>query len=308
MALASPVASIRRSRSSTQSRSLTASVGSTARPPSAALRCAASRRPRGLDARRARRAVAPFPRRQGHGLYAQALGPLCPLHRRRSHLPVEQCRREGATTALSRKTILAVRRIRLRRRARGRHVDSDRHRQAQRRRPPSLARRRTRPHRRDTAEPATRTPAVEMAATQSAQSGRIAHNCHFALHQRHNRPGSTATHPPALAGCILPFRGTCARCTDQTEKSSRTAREIVREIDGQIIREPTVVTARAYRTPAPQLSSWWPWSRRWRSRRALARPDGPDAMAWLSITNASGPAAARSCKRSISYGFLQSWP
>ena len=47
------------------------------------------RRPRGLDAHRARRAVAPFPRGEGHGLYVEALGRLRPLHRRRSHLPLE---------------------------------------------------------------------------------------------------------------------------------------------------------------------------------------------------------------------------
>ena len=52
----------------------------------------AAGRSRGLDEDRTRQTVPPFPRGQGHGLYAHTMGPLCPLPRRRPHLPLEQCR------------------------------------------------------------------------------------------------------------------------------------------------------------------------------------------------------------------------
>ena len=49
---------------------------------------------------------------QGHGLYAEALGQLRALPRRRPHLPYEQRRRAGAARHLSRTQIVAVRRLR----------------------------------------------------------------------------------------------------------------------------------------------------------------------------------------------------
>ena len=61
------------------------------RPTPGAERAGAGRS-RGLDAGRAQEAVAPFPRGQGDGLHAQALGPLRPLPRRRPHLPDQQPR------------------------------------------------------------------------------------------------------------------------------------------------------------------------------------------------------------------------
>ncbi len=116
-----------------------------------------------LDAGRAQEAVAPFPRGQGDGLHAQALGPLRPLPRRRPHLPYEQRRRKGTARYRFGQEVVAVRRLRPRRRACGGDVHPHRHRQAQQCQSAGLARRRPRPHRRDAAEPARRTPPVELA-------------------------------------------------------------------------------------------------------------------------------------------------
>ena len=68
---------------------------------------------------------------------------------------------------------MTVRRLRPRRRARGRHVHPDRHRQAQRCRSPGLARRRARPDRGDAAEPARQTPPLELGSGAEARSSRI---------------------------------------------------------------------------------------------------------------------------------------
>ena len=64
--------------------------------------------------------------------------------------------------ALGRK-VMAVRRLRSRRRARGDHADADPHGQAQRRRSPGLARRRAGPHRRSQDHRSRRAAAVELA-------------------------------------------------------------------------------------------------------------------------------------------------
>ena len=114
-------------------------------------------RSQGLDAGRAQEAVAPFPRGQGDGLHAQALGPLRPLPRRRPHLPDQQRRRARAQRDCFGQKVVAVLRLRPRRRAGGGDVHPHRHRQAQQCRSAGLARRCPRQDRRDAAEPARRT-------------------------------------------------------------------------------------------------------------------------------------------------------
>ena len=123
-----------------------------------------------LDARRARQAVAPRRGRQGARLHADALAGLHPLPRRRQDLPDQQCRRKGAARPRSRQEIVAVRRIRARRRTRRRHVHAHSDREAQRRRPASLARRRPLPDRRHFANASRRAAAVELALPRSKGS------------------------------------------------------------------------------------------------------------------------------------------
>ena len=103
--------------------------------------------------------------RQGHGLHAQALGRLHPLPRRRPHLPDQQRRRTRAARHRPGPQVVAVRRLRSRRPARGRHVQPDRHRQDERRRSAGLARRRPRPHRRPSRPADRRAAALELAPT-----------------------------------------------------------------------------------------------------------------------------------------------
>ena len=93
-------------------------------------------------------------RRQADRLHAQALGPLCPLPRRRPDLPDQQCRRARAARLCSGTQVVALRRLRTRRRPGRRHDHADCHGEAQRRRSAGLAGRRARPHRRYAAEPA----------------------------------------------------------------------------------------------------------------------------------------------------------
>ena len=143
---------------------------------------AARRRARGLDADRACRALAPRRRGQGDGLHAQALGRLRPLPRRRPHLPHEQRRRAGATAPMPRKTFLALRRVRPRRRAGRGDVHTHRHRQVERRRPSGVARRRPRPDRRPAADPAARNPALELEGRTAAGPGGISRTLHRAVH------------------------------------------------------------------------------------------------------------------------------
>ena len=79
-----------------------------------------------------------------HGLH--------PLPRRRPHLPVEQRRRASAARVRARQEIMAVRRIGARGGPRRPDVHAHPDRQAQRRRPAGLARRRSRPNRRHAAD------------------------------------------------------------------------------------------------------------------------------------------------------------
>ena len=94
---------------------------------------------------------------------------------------LRQRRRARPSTALSRKTVLAVRRLRSRRcQGRG-DIHPDRHRQTQRCRSASLARRRARPHRRDAADPAGRTPPLELGSRAAARPDRLSFSFHYPL-------------------------------------------------------------------------------------------------------------------------------
>ena len=130
-------------------------------------------RSQGVDAGRAGEAVEAFPGGQGDGLHAQALGAVRPLPRRRPHLPDEQRRRESPQGYCPGPQVMALRRLGPRRRARGGDVHADRHRQAQRRRSAGLARRCPRPHRGHAADPAPRTPPLELGPRAEARSSRI---------------------------------------------------------------------------------------------------------------------------------------
>ena len=86
-----------------------------------------------------------------------------PLPRRRPDLPDEQRRRTRAARHRPRPKVMAVRRLRPRRRAGRGDVLADRHRQAERRRSARLARRRAGPHRRSPRLPPARAAALELA-------------------------------------------------------------------------------------------------------------------------------------------------
>ena len=133
---------------------------------------------------RTERAALLAPRRhgQGDGLHAQALGRLRPLPRRRPHLPDQQRRRAGTTAPVPRKTFLALRRVRSRRRAGRGDVHTHRHRQVERRRPSGVARRRPRPDRRPATDPAARNPALELGGRTAAGPGGISRTLHRAVH------------------------------------------------------------------------------------------------------------------------------
>jgi transposase len=92
---------------------------------------AAGRQSRGLDAKRAQGLVPPCRCRQGNGLHAEALGCLYPLPAGWPHLPVEQRSRTRPARHCHWQKIVALRRLRPRRRTRRRHVHADRHRKAQ---------------------------------------------------------------------------------------------------------------------------------------------------------------------------------
>ena len=100
--------------------------------------------------------------RRADRLHAQALGPVCPLPRRRPDLPDEQCGRARAARLCPGPKVVALRRLRTRRRPRRRHGDADHDGEAQRRRSASLARRRARPHRRSFRPQARRASALEL--------------------------------------------------------------------------------------------------------------------------------------------------
>ena len=97
---------------------------------------------------------------------------LYPLHSRRPDLPDEQRGGTRAPRSGSRPQVMALRRLRSRRRSLRLHADADRDGQAQRHRSAGLARRRPRPHRRHPAKSARRTPALEL-ATPRAQTGAL---------------------------------------------------------------------------------------------------------------------------------------
>ena len=134
------------------------------------------------DTERACPALAPRRCGQGDGLHAQALGRLRPLPRRRPHLHHEQRRRAGAAPPMPRETLLALRRVRPRRRAGRSHVHPHRHRQVERRRPSGVARRRPRPDRRPAADPAVRTPALELEGRTAAGLGGVSPTLHRPVH------------------------------------------------------------------------------------------------------------------------------
>ena len=119
---------------------------------------------------------------QGDGLHAQALGRLRPLPRRWPHLSHEQRRRAGPAPTMPRKTLMAVRRLGPRRRAGRGDVHTHRHREAQRRRSASLARRCSRPDRRPAADPAARTPPLELEGRAAAGLGGVSRTLHRAAH------------------------------------------------------------------------------------------------------------------------------
>ena len=104
--------------------------------------------------------------RQGHGLHAQALERVHPLPRRWPHLPVKQCGRAWRARHRFGSEVLAVLRLGSRRRAGRGDVQPDRHRQDERCRSASLARRRSGSHRRASRPKARRTAAMELAPAQ----------------------------------------------------------------------------------------------------------------------------------------------
>ena len=101
--------------------------------------------------------------------------------------------------------VMVVLRLGPRRRARGADVYADRHRQAQRRRPAGLARRCARPDRGDAADPARRTPFLELGPRYRAPPparGLIRALRHNPRADRNLR-GNTALHPRRLPGVRL---------------------------------------------------------------------------------------------------------
>ena len=85
----------------------------------------AGERSRRLDETRAEQALASQRRRQGLRLHAQAHRCLHTLPRRWPHLPEQQCGRARVARDCARSEVVAVRRLRSRRRARRGHADAD---------------------------------------------------------------------------------------------------------------------------------------------------------------------------------------
>ena len=82
-------------------------------------------------------------------------------------------------------------------------IGTARHRQAQQCQSAGLARRRPRPHRRDAAEPARRTPPVELARQPAARSGRIGRDLRLALpHRKRAATKLSPKYPAAFGGCL----------------------------------------------------------------------------------------------------------
>ena len=130
-------------------------------------------RSQGLDAGRAKEAVAPFPGGQSDRLHARALGAVRQLLRRRPHLILKQCSRESAQGYCPGQKIMAVRGLGPWRRAGCGDVHADRLRQAQRCRSSGLARRCPGRDRGDAAEPARRAPSLELGPPIEARPRRI---------------------------------------------------------------------------------------------------------------------------------------
>ena len=91
---------------------------------------------------------------------------------------------EGAAWHRAGTQIMALRRLRPRRRSGSGDVHLHRHRQAQRRRPAGLACRRPRSHRRAAADPSAGTPALALEGRPSAGPGRVAGTLHSRLTKR----------------------------------------------------------------------------------------------------------------------------
>ena len=130
-------------------------------------------RARGLAAPAARQALGKIGDGEGDRLPAEALGRLHPLPRRRPDLHLEQRRRAGAARHRRRPEELDLRRLRRRRPPRRRDVHPDRDGEAERHRPPRLARRRPRPPARPPGPAHRRTAALELAEVPADQRRRI---------------------------------------------------------------------------------------------------------------------------------------
>ena len=103
--------------------------------------------PRELDARRTRQALASCRRREGDGLHAQAMGCLCALPCRWTHLPDQQCGGTRAARNCTRAQVMAVRRFGPRRGEGSGDVFADCVGKVEQHRSARLARRRARAHR-----------------------------------------------------------------------------------------------------------------------------------------------------------------
>jgi len=100
------------------------------------------------------------------------------------------------------------------RHARGGDVHGDRHRQAQRCGPAGLARRCPRPHRGYAADPARRTPPLELCrraearfAPHRACPAKAGAGSRPELHRQHHRAANLSpAYPAVLGGCLLTWR------------------------------------------------------------------------------------------------------
>src|SRR5262249_15237604 len=117
---------------------------------------------------------------QGDGLYAQALGRLRALPRRWAGLSDQQCGRARAARHRPRPQIMAVRRLRPRRRACRRDVHADPDREVERHRSAGLARRCPRPHQRSQYPKTRSAPALELEDNLS-QTRRMKRSSHSDL-------------------------------------------------------------------------------------------------------------------------------
>ena len=126
--------------------------------------------------KRKRPARKPFPAwpvaliggRQAGRLHAQALGAVHRLPRRRAHMLDEQCGRTGAARVCAWQKVVAVRRLRSRRRPRRRHGDAHHDGKTQRHRPARLAIRRAGAHSRNAEDAVGRLAPLELAAGATA--------------------------------------------------------------------------------------------------------------------------------------------